>query len=325
MRTLIFALILIAAAAIAYFYFLKDSGDEEPVVETPVVTEEPETAPDDADEALETLALPRFDIVRVDRTGNVQFAGQAEPNSKVELLANGEPVISEQADSRGEFAAFTDEPLPPGSVEFGLRMTTPDGMTVTSPDTIIIFIPEGAGEAIVLRTTPGGATQVLQGADSVAPGLGPLRIEAIDYDEAGNAIFSGSAEPSAVVQIFANNSPVGETSSDENGRWSLSTTIPQGRYTLLIVQLGEDGEPKFAIEVPFEQASREDIVMSDGNVIVQPGNSLWVISRSVYGEGQQYTVIYAANADQIRDPDLIYPGQVFRVPEEGEEDEEDDQ
>ena len=123
-----------------------------------------------------------------------------------------------------------------------------------------------------------------------------------------------------MVQIFANNSPVGETSSDENGRWSLSTTIPQGRYTLLIVQLGEDGEPKYAIEVPFEQASREDIVMSDGNVIVQPGNSLWVISRSVYGEGQQYTVIYAANADQIRDPDLIYPGQVFRVPDdEGDE------
>ena len=49
-------------------------------------------------------------------------------------------------------------------------------------------------------------------------------------------------------------------------------------------------------------------------VFVQPGNSLWRISRAVYGEGTRYTVIYAANAEQIRDPDLIYPGQIFDVP-----------
>ncbi|MEP1031097.1 MAG: LysM peptidoglycan-binding domain-containing protein, partial [Alphaproteobacteria bacterium] len=49
-------------------------------------------------------------------------------------------------------------------------------------------------------------------------------------------------------------------------------------------------------------------------VIVQPGNSLWRIARRVYGEGVQYTIIYRANKQQIGDPDLIYPGQVFQVP-----------
>ncbi|MEL7488070.1 MAG: LysM peptidoglycan-binding domain-containing protein, partial [Pseudomonadota bacterium] len=52
--------------------------------------------------------------------------------------------------------------------------------------------------------------------------------------------------------------------------------------------------------------------------IVQPGNSLWRIARRAYGSGFQYTVIYEANADQIRDPDLIYPGQIFEVPEDSE-------
>jgi len=51
------------------------------------------------------------------------------------------------------------------------------------------------------------------------------------------------------------------------------------------------------------------------SVVVQPGNSLWRIARRLYGSGWQYTVIYAANRDQIRDPDLIYPGQIFDVPE----------
>jgi nucleoid-associated protein YgaU len=44
------------------------------------------------------------------------------------------------------------------------------------------------------------------------------------------------------------------------------------------------------------------------------GDSLWNIARAHYGTGFQHTLIYGANKDQIRDPDLIYPGQVFSLP-----------
>jgi nucleoid-associated protein YgaU len=44
------------------------------------------------------------------------------------------------------------------------------------------------------------------------------------------------------------------------------------------------------------------------------GDSLWRISRKVFGHGIRYTLIYEANANQIRDPSLIYPGQVFVLP-----------
>jgi len=47
---------------------------------------------------------------------------------------------------------------------------------------------------------------------------------------------------------------------------------------------------------------------------VEKGNSLWRISRATLGRGTRYTEIYAANATQIRDPKLIYPGQVFVIP-----------
>jgi nucleoid-associated protein YgaU len=47
---------------------------------------------------------------------------------------------------------------------------------------------------------------------------------------------------------------------------------------------------------------------------IERGDSLWAISRRTYGEGDRYTAIYDANQDQIRDPDLIYPGQVFVLP-----------
>jgi nucleoid-associated protein YgaU len=54
-----------------------------------------------------------------------------------------------------------------------------------------------------------------------------------------------------------------------------------------------------------------------GAVTVQPGNTLWGISRRNYGEGILYMRIFEANRTQIRDPDLIYPGQVFTVPQPG--------
>ena len=54
-------------------------------------------------------------------------------------------------------------------------------------------------------------------------------------------------------------------------------------------------------------------------VIIRRGDSLWRISRRVYGQGVRYSNIYLANQDQIRDPDRIWPGQVFRVPETSKE------
>ncbi|WP_353345576.1 LysM peptidoglycan-binding domain-containing protein [Litorivita sp. NS0012-18] len=51
-------------------------------------------------------------------------------------------------------------------------------------------------------------------------------------------------------------------------------------------------------------------------VTVQPGSTLWEISSQNYGEGVEYMRIFNANRAQIRDPDLIYPGQVFDIPVE---------
>jgi nucleoid-associated protein YgaU len=61
-----------------------------------------------------------------------------------------------------------------------------------------------------------------------------------------------------------------------------------------------------------------------GSVIIRRGDSLWRISKRVYGRGVRYTTIYLANQDQIRNPDLIWPGQVFSVPEKTESGEDAD-
>jgi nucleoid-associated protein YgaU len=82
-------------------------------------------------------------------------------------------------------------------------------------------------------------------------------------------------------------------------------------------------EPGGAAAAPAFASVREldpgTVVIPEVNTaIVSRGDNLWRISRRVYGRGLRYTVIYAANQEQIRNRHLIYPGQVFVLPGETE-------
>ena len=50
-------------------------------------------------------------------------------------------------------------------------------------------------------------------------------------------------------------------------------------------------------------------------ITVQRGATLWAIARERYGDGQLYVRVFEANRSAIRDPDLIYPGQIFDLPD----------
>ncbi|MFZ4530744.1 MAG: LysM peptidoglycan-binding domain-containing protein [Alsobacter sp.] len=67
---------------------------------------------------------------------------------------------------------------------------------------------------------------------------------------------------------------------------------------------------------PASNPPADAVVAEIRTASVTRGDSLWRISKRIYGDGQRYTVIYTANAPQIREPNLIYPGQVFVLPTE---------
>ena len=53
---------------------------------------------------------------------------------------------------------------------------------------------------------------------------------------------------------------------------------------------------------------------SNGTHVVQSGDTLWAIAKKYYGNGSQYTKIFNANRDKIKNPNLIYPGQKLVIP-----------
>jgi hypothetical protein len=197
----------------------------------------------------------------------------------------------------------------------------PGGSSAASSGPLAMLLPPSS--------TPNAAPRVLQGGgasagESAPAGTAPrpprLGLDVVDYDDAGSMRFAGSAAPGSSVRVYAGPQMLGEATADGAGRWHLTPNDQPsvGRHVLRLDQMASAGGGGVAarIEVPFQRDRLPEESVQDGRMVVQPGQNLWRIARSTYGRGVRYTVIYAANRDTIRDPRLIYPGQVFALPDD---------
>ena len=277
---------------------------------------------------------PSFDIVTVSPDGETVLAGRAEPGATVTIRVNGETIGSVLADNKGEWVFVPQIPLSEGTRELELLATNKSGKEVYSEKVVVIIIPEGttvaeksttnatANPVAVLMSRDGqGLDRLLQGKE-LAEGLTAgqkLTLDILNYDAKGQVDFSGKGVPEGEIRAYINNQLVGIAKVSPDGIWQLipNKKIDTGLYNLRIDQLDLTGQVISRLETPFSMASFERPAAGEGLVVVQPGNSLWRIARRLYGKGVRYTMIFVANQDQIKDPALIYPGQIFIVPEEG--------
>ncbi len=279
----------------------------------------PSTQPDAP--AQPAVVTPSFDVVRVSASCNAVIAGRGPIDATMVVSIAERELGRVKADARGEWVLVPDLPLESGTRELRLSALVEGKPPLLSPDAVVVVVPQCSQDdhgrqAVAVLTPLEGASRLMQvpSADvQINKGLG---LDSVDYDEAGGVTLAGRAEPGATVQIYLNNKPVATATADAKGRWrtQLTEKVDPGVYTLRADQVREAGRVMARVELPFSRAAPEDIKVSAGQVIVQPGNNLWQIARGSYGRGAFFTVIYEANRSQIRDPDLIYPGQVFTLP-----------
>ena len=266
------------------------------------------------------LSAPSFDVVRVNPDGRAVIAGRAAPGARVSVLDGGREIGSVDADARGEWVLLPDQPLAPGSRELSLRAQLPGQAPVAGDRSVVLMVPEGQGGALAVavpRDPKTSGSTVLQTpieSDGLARS-GDLVLGAVDYDAQGNFQINGKAPPGTIVQGYLANKLVGRSQADAHGLWRIAPTGPigQGTHQLRVDQVQPDGKVVARLEVPFGKTAAGEVVEPQAVTIV-PGNNLWRIAQSIYGEGIRYTVIYQANRGLIRDPDLIFPGQVFVLP-----------
>jgi len=186
----------------------------------------------------------------------------------------------------------------------------------------------------------------------------PIAVEAVEIE--GDTIFvAGRATQGKRVAVYANDTLIGSDGVSPAGRFLVQSQHPLavGDYIIRADLTEKDGTVIASARVPFRREAGENIsavapkadekaagAQADqstagtapaagattaqplenvaGSVIIRKGDNLWTISKRTYGRGTRYTTIYLANADQIKNPDLIWPGQVFSMPNEPLSDEE---
>lgn len=203
---------------------------------------------------------------------------------------------------------------------------------ITKPETQ----PATANDSAETTAKPSGAVQPASDA--------PLAIEAVEIE--GQSVFvAGNAKGGSRVIVHANDILLGSSAVSPEGRFLVQSRQPLavGDYIVKAELLDNANRVVATARVPFRREAGENISAvapnsdgqtgdgtgeaaplqrAQGSVIIRRGDNLWTISKRAYGKGTRYTTIYLANREQIRNPDLIWPGQVFNMPDQPMADDE---
>jgi hypothetical protein len=282
------------------------------------------------------LAAPSFDVVRINPNGDAVVAGRAAPGARITLLDDGQPIGEAKADDRGDWVLLPNSSVAPGEHKFTLKMETENAPPLLSERMVIVVVPapakdiagnavtapagalalsvpqNGDGPSQILNMPSSGSTNDILSGPSDKPSL-----DIIDFDKDGRMTLAGRAPANSKIALYLDDRLLGTAEVNAEGRWGFvpRENLPIGRHELRVDQVDAAGKVIARIVQPIEQPDFAALTPGDAQVVVQPGNSLWRLARRTYGEGLRFSVIYEANKDRVRDPDLIYPGQVLSLPQ----------
>ncbi len=275
-------------------------------------TDETETAvaaidPDADNTAQPVGARPGVRIVAVEaETGGGLFvSGEAEAQAAIRLYLNDTLVARAEADEEGDVSFAIRRGVRPGRYQVRLDDVDPETGTVRSRAEVAFTVPEAVSAAL---PEPEPAPSAEAGAPT------PPAAQATEAEQAGSPPTASEATASEATEAEATEAALTEAQDS-------AAREPQRQAESADASLGTTAEAESSPEAPATVGERREatvVVPELSTASVERGDSLWRISRQVYGRGIRYTEIFEANQDQIRNPDLIYPGQVFVLPPDAE-------
>lgn len=253
--------------------------------------------------------------------------GQTTTSEQVVVLsppANPEPEISDEAPEAATALADVAAPeiadAPEATGALGVTQTGRASPGLGGGDPVTPSAP-----SVIVADSTG--VRVVQGREEAPEVADNVVIDAITYDDGGEVVLSGRAPGESFVRIYVDNRPVEVGTVGADGQWRAELpSVDTGTYTLRVDQVDAEGAVLSRVETPFRREPAEAIrELAVGRaeleekpllelITVQPGNTLWEISNQAYGDGTFFVKLFEANAEKIRDPNLIYPGQVFSIP-----------
>jgi len=243
----------------------------------------------------------------------------AEPEIRTTITETPSPdaTPTEQSETAAATAdptigAKTDEAQPPAAAT-----TEPAKTEVTSPSTTEVAKADSATTAteVAKKEEPQPATTEVAKPEAATTEVAKTEEPAVAQEPVAQPEQPSAEEPATTTTKA--DPATGETAAATGDAASTAVAKPEAQPESAD-EPETTSEPVHAETQESAAAGTGDTALppqpKNGRVVIQPGNNLWKLSRVIYGKGMSYTVLYEANKEQIRDPDLIYPGQIFSTP-----------
>lgn len=255
---------------------------------------------DAADLAPESVTI---ESIAYEAEGAVRISGRGRPDAVVRLYLDDAPLAEATVAADGHWTVVPDG-VSPGLHRLRADQLDAAGKVVSrfetpfkreAPEALVAAMeaPSAPAEPPPAGAEPAAAEPAAEPAPPpAAPSVAPVASEAAPAADqsAGTAPVVTAASPEATP-------PVAEVAT------TAPATEPAAPTVAAPAAPAAPGAAEPAPPAP-------EMV----TITVQPGQSLWKIARQNFGEGVLYVQLFEANKGQIKDPDLIYPGQVFTIP-----------
>ena len=293
----------VAEASVAEAPVVEAPAAEAPIVEAPVVEAPVVQAPvASVAEAVDVLAAVTVETISYSPEGAVQFGGRGQPRQLVRLYLDNAPIAETPIAGDGQWG-ITNAYIAPGI--YLLRADQVDGSGKVTSRFETPFKRETV-EALVVAAVPpvAEAPPVMTAAVEPAPTADPLPETASPAGPKVVAVPEVNPVPDVAPVGAAQTAPVAEAA-------------PAADATVAVTPAPEPTAAPTAVILPAATLAPDAAAApapAPITITVQPGFTLWAIAQQTFGEGVLYVQVFEANKDKIKDPNLIYPGQVFTVP-----------
>ena len=234
-----------------------------------------------------------IDTISYSSNGDVILGGRGQAGNFVRIYLDNQSIATSKISANGYWT------LELSDIEPGIYTLRVDELNAT-------------GDVVSRAETPFKREAAEELAELMAPETEP--------EEPSVEVPSQSVAEAPIVQADAPPSDAPEPADDT----ASETAVTQVEVTVQAEVAGlnpqdersSDGE---TVAIEAQPADTVSVLRSPSQKFrvrtVQPGSTLWAIAKESYGAGIEYFKVFEANKERIRDPDLIYPGQVFEIPD----------
>ena len=286
----------------------------------------------------------QIDVVRIGPDGSAVFAGKGSPDADVMIFEQDKVLAKTSVSADGEWVAVAEQPLSSGKHLIIAEMTTIDGEVFRADQAVIVelassgqdtplvaLVPMTEQAEVKLIQTPGTLTnrnQTVQKAldtndlnqelKAVLVKPAGLSVLTLSWASQDNLFIKGRSSGGAAVRGLLNDRVFRADHDADSGDWTATLRLDglSGKAVRLVTHLlNTDDEIMISRQLDFNLDQLD--VGRDGSemIIIEKGDMLWRIAYRTYGDGIRYLDIVKRNKERIADPDLIYPAQIFALPE----------